>query len=312
MNTQFSGEIGPFLDTVQQRQVSVVVAASCKYASMGASGSQAQLEQQIHAQMLRAIHTAIAPKMASGQLSFKDLGTGNTASIIPEILASSGLGQAGIAVDRLAMTFGIDGRPPPPLPSAAPTRTAPSAPQQMNVRVGGFNVHASSDGGIDTAGLKNQLVDKAKSQLMWWAFGAGIVLLVVVGVAGLGFYIWRSAAAGAHSGPVGASATAAKWDGKSALTCGGNTALTVDGVTANLGGAAISAAGNCQLTLTNVDVTAGTAIEAGGNAVVTVQGGKLTGSAFAVHAMGNAKVNMKGTKVSGKTEALANAKVTGP
>jgi hypothetical protein len=188
---QFTGEIGPFLDTVQQRQVSVVVLGSCKYASMGAPGSQAQMEQQIQAQMLRAIHETIAPKMASGQLSFKDLGTGNTSAIIPEIFARSGLAQAGIAVDKLLMSFGIDGRPPQPLPQ--PLAPAPQAivPQQVNVRVGGFNVRASADGGIDTAGLKNQMVDKVKSTILWYLFFAGAVIVVLGAVGAYGYYVYK-------------------------------------------------------------------------------------------------------------------------
>jgi hypothetical protein len=207
MQAQFSGEIGPFLDTVQQRQVSVVVAARCKYASMGAAGGQAQIEQQIATQMLRAIHETIAPKMEGGQLSFKDLGTGNTNSIIPEIFARSGLAQVGIAVDRLVMHFGIDGRAPDPLPVPAAAPVV-AAPQQVNLRVGGLNVRASSDGGVDTAGIKNQLVARAKSTLLWWAFGVGIVLIVLVGLGGYGFYVYRSTGKAAAVPPPAAAAAA--------------------------------------------------------------------------------------------------------
>ena len=188
MQAQFEGEIGPFLDTVQQRQVSVVVAGGLKYASMGFAGSQSDLELQIKTQMLRAIHETIAPRMANGQLEFKDLIEGNTGSLIIEIFGRSGLPQMGIAVDKLAMHFGIDGRPPKPI--VAPVQAAaPVAPQQANLRVGGFNVHATTDGGVDTAGLKNQLVDKVKSTLMWWAFGIGITLVVLLAVGGYGWYV---------------------------------------------------------------------------------------------------------------------------
>ena len=166
MQAEFSVKIGPFLDTVQQRQVSVVVLAHCKFARMNAAGSDAELGQQVQQQMLRAIHEAIAPKMEAGQLAFKDLGMGNVAALMPEIVARSGLAQMGIAVGNLSMHFGIDGRAPQPF--AAPAPAPAPAPQQVNMRVGGFNVHASSDGGIDTAGLKNQMVDKVKSTLLWW------------------------------------------------------------------------------------------------------------------------------------------------
>lgn len=187
---QFTGEIGPFLDTVQQRQVSVVVAGGCKYAVMNAPGNQAQIEQQVQAQMLRAIHETIAPKMASEQISFRHLIEGNTGPLIPEIFVRSGLSQAGIAVDKLAMNFGIDGRPPKPIQGpVAPA--VQQGPQQVNVRVGGFNVHASSDGGIDTAGLKNQLMDKAKSAVLWWLFGIAAVLVVLLAVGGYGYYVWK-------------------------------------------------------------------------------------------------------------------------
>jgi hypothetical protein len=205
---QFTGEIGPFLDTVQQRQVSVVVLGSCKYASAGASGGQTQIEQQIQAQMLRAIHETIAPKMEGGQLSFKDLGTGNTSAIIPEIFARSGLGQAGIAVDKLVMHFGIDGRPPQPL--AQPAASAPQAmvPPQVNMRVAGFNVNASAGGGIDTTSLKNQMVAKAKSTILWYLFFAGAVIVVLGGLGAYGYYVFKHPPAAAAGGAPPAAAKA--------------------------------------------------------------------------------------------------------
>jgi len=209
MQAQFTGEIGPFLDTVQQRQVSVVVAGGCKYASMGASGGQGQIEQQIQTQMIRAIHETIAPKMASDELSFMDLGTGNTARIIPEILARSGLAQMGIAVDKLVMHFGIDGHAPQPIAQPTPAPAAMVAPQAVNMRIDGFNVRASADGGVDTAGLKNQLVDRVKSTLMWWAFGIGITLIVLLGLGGYGYHVYKSTAVAPPPPPAAAAAAQA-------------------------------------------------------------------------------------------------------
>jgi hypothetical protein len=203
---EFTGEIGPFLDTVQQRQVSVVVLGSCKYASMGAAGSQSQLEEQIKAQMLRAIQETIAPKMGAGQLQFRDLIEGNTAALIPEIFARSGLAQAGLAVDKLRMHFGVDGRPPQPLPQ--PVAPAPKAivPQQVNMRVGGFNVKASADGGIDTAGLKNQMVARVKSKILWNLFFLGAFVVVFGGLGAYGYYVYRhSPGAGASEAPAAAT-----------------------------------------------------------------------------------------------------------
>jgi hypothetical protein len=196
MHTQISGDIGPFLDTVQQRQVPVSVVANVTFANMGAPGSQAQQEQQVQAQLVQAIRAVIGPKMANGQLSFKDLGTGNTKQIIPEILAMSGLAQAGLAVTLSAMSFCIDGRDPqPPLP--VPKAPPPAAPQQVNMRIGGLNVHASSDGGIDTAGIKNQLVAKAKSTILWYLFFFGAVVVVLAAVGGYGYYVYKHSPTGA-------------------------------------------------------------------------------------------------------------------
>jgi hypothetical protein len=194
---KFTGEIGPFQDTVQLRQVSVVVAGGCKYSVMNAPGDQAQIEQQVQTQMLRAIHETIAPKMASEQISFSHMIEGKVGDLIPEIFVRSGLSQAGIAVDKLAMHFGIDGRPPKPIEGPAAPAPKPIVPQQANLRVGGFNVHASADGGIDTAGIKNQLVAKAKSTIMGWLIGIVIVVVVVGSVGAYAFYEYKHPPAGA-------------------------------------------------------------------------------------------------------------------
>src|SRR4051794_6629332 len=112
MAVQISGPIGPFLDNVQQRQVPVEVVATCDYTPNGPVSDQAALEGYIKEQMLRAIRDVIRPKMESGQLSFRHLGTGDTAAIVPEIIALSGLPQNGLAISNLSMGFGIDGRSP--------------------------------------------------------------------------------------------------------------------------------------------------------------------------------------------------------
>jgi hypothetical protein len=152
----------------------------------------------VQTEIVKAIQAVIAPKMASGQLSFKDLGTGNTKSVIPEIIATSGLGQAGIAVDMKAMSFGIDGHPPqPPLANPTAPSAGANAPQQVNMRVGGINVSASRDGGIDTGGIKNQLVNRAKSTVMWWLFGVGAVAVVLLALGGYGYYAYKKGSAGA-------------------------------------------------------------------------------------------------------------------
>lgn len=152
----------------------------------------------------------------------------------------------------------------------------------------------------------HELKDKAKSQIVCTASVAASCCSSSSSLEG-----WGSTSTTAAGG-LGGTAAAAKWDGKSPFTCSGNDNLRLNGVSAKLSTTAITASGNCHLTLVNVDVTAPTGIEAGVNAVVTVQGGSITGTTFAIHATANAKVDVTGAKVSGKTQAAGvNAKVTG-
>jgi hypothetical protein len=191
MHTNFGGPIGPFLDVVQQRQVPVDVIGIVDYAVMGSSLGAAEMEQEVQQRMLNAIRAVVTPKMASGELQFKDLGTGNVARLMPEIIGMCGLGQVGIAVGNLTMHFGIDGYPPKPLPVRPDKHAHHAAPQPQSVNVGGFKVGTTADGGIDTAGLKNQLVAKAKSTILWYAFFAGAVLLVLALVGGYTYCVMK-------------------------------------------------------------------------------------------------------------------------
>jgi hypothetical protein len=73
-----------------------------------------QADQQVQAQLLRAIRDIIGRKMANQELTFRHLGTGDVAAVVPEIIAASGLQQSGIGVGSLSMAFGIDGHAPQP------------------------------------------------------------------------------------------------------------------------------------------------------------------------------------------------------
>jgi hypothetical protein len=316
MALQFGGPIGPFRDTVQQRDVPVDVFGTVDYRSNNPPSPE--LEGWLKAQLLNAIRNVIGQKMASGQLSFRHLGTGDVASTMREIIQASGLEQQGIQIGNLTMQFGIDGHQPAGAAPQQPQQQQQQQPQyavDARFDVGGLRINASSDKGLDTQGLQNQLKDKAKSQVIWWGIGCGIIFLVGVFILGLGWYVYRTVAASMPSTSTtttSRTASAAKWDGKSAFSCGGNDAITITGVKANLSETAITAAGNCVLTLVNVDVTAPTAIESTGNAQITVTGGSLNGSKLAVKADGLSKVTMTGTKVTGKTQAGSMAKITGP
>ena len=237
--------------------------------------------------------------------------------VIPEIIAASGLERHGVRVGNIEIKFSIDGHGPPA--QQAPTQQRPPQQQQQpqhvveaRFQVAGLDINASSDRGVDTQGLQNQLKDKAKSNIIWYGIGCGILFVVGLGVLGLGFYIWRNVKAGMESATSSTSsraAAAAKWDGKSTFTCTGNDALTLTGVKASAG---ITADANCALTLVDCDITAPTGIDASGNAKITVTGGSINGSSFAVKATGLAKVTLTGTKVTGKTQATSAAKITGP
>lgn len=293
--TQFEGPIGPFFDQTQQRGVPVSVSGTVDYSINGPVTDPAGLENHVRAQLVTAIRNVIGGKMATGQLTFRNLGEGTLAGADMEILHVSGLQQQNIQVGNLVMRFAIDNGPP-------------QREVRAQVRVGGVNVNMSSTGGLDAKGLGNQLVNKAKSALLWYVL-TGVLVLAIVG--GTIWYLKRTVKTALEK-PSATATAAAKWDGKAPLTCGGDDVIVIDGVTATLDGTAITANGGCKLTLNKVDITAPNGISALGNAVVTVNGGSVTSTGLAAQAMGNASVTFVGTKVTGKTKKLGAAKVTGP
>jgi len=293
--TQFGGQIGPFLDRVQQRGVPVSVSGTCDYALSGPVADPAALDNDVRARLVYAINTVISPRMANGQLTFRNLGEGTLGDLDAEIVSATGLAGLGIQVGNLAMRFAIDGGPP-------------QREVRARIRVGGLNLNVSSTGGLDTKGLGNQLVAKAKSAVLWYVI-TGLVVFAIVG--GVMFYLRRTVTR-ALAQPSASAAAAMKWDGKTPLTCSGSDEVTVEGISAKLGATAVTASGSCKLTLINVDLTAATGIEAAGGAVVTVQGGTITATSFAVHAVGGAQVHLAGTKVTGKLQKLGAAAITGP
>ena len=293
--TQFGGPIGPFLDSVQQRGVPVTVQGTCDYTPSTAVVDPAALDHDVRQRLMYAVNTVIGQKMATGQLTFRNLGEGTLGSADGEIVAATGLAQIGIHVGNLAMRFAIDGGPP-------------QHEVRARLHVGGMNIKVSSSGGVDTAHLGKQLVAKAKSALLWYVL-TGLLVLAIVG--GVIFYLKRTVKKALEQ-PSATAAAAQKWDGKSPLSCGGNDVITIDGITATLDKTAVTAAGNCKLTLINVAITAPTGIDATGNANVTVQGGSITSTVLAVHAVGGAQVHLTGTKIGGKTQKLGSAVITGP
>ena len=244
------------------------------------------------------------------ELTFRHLGTGDIASVIPEIIAASGLQQNGINVGNLSMGFGIDGHPPQGGPGAqgAQAMQQPQAPQH-NMAAGTFDMGGGQQLQLKIDGKTPEgfLKDKASSMIWGWIIGAVIVGIMVLTAIGFGIYIYVAAKDGGGAGAA-KSAAAAKWDGKTTFECGGNDAVSLTGITATTG---VKASGSCQLTLTGVNITAPVAIDASVNAHVTMTGGSITASTNSVVASVNAKVNLVGTKVTGKSKSSGNAKVTG-
>ena len=150
-------------------------------------------------------------------------------------------------------------------------------------------------------------VPRLKTNLIWYGAGCLVLGVGLVGLLGLGGYIFARWRAGAF-GAAGAAPREAHWDGRTRLRCAGNEQIMVRGVTAVLpSGAAIVATDNCVLTMEDVNVTAPIALQAQGNARVTVYRGSLHGSEVALVAMGTARVTLWGTTINGGTNIAAPA-----
>jgi hypothetical protein len=204
----------------------------------------------------------------------------------------------------------------PPDPMTATKNAFLNKASNMGVRVkmGGVNVDLNKGGvAVDTRRLEKNIERKVERTVSGWIWGCvfsvfffGLVgaILVVVG----GYVGWAVVTSGSSS----SSAEAASWDGKSPYVCPPNGHVTLSDVTADLPGqTAITAGGNCELVLEDVTIKAGTALSAAANAKVTLKGGSYAGTEAAIDAMGNATVTVDGAKIEGKAEKLGGAKITG-
>jgi len=323
---QLSGNIGPFQDPTSGQSVSGTAQGSFQFM---APGDPNALLPQVQATLLSAITQVIGQKLASNQVAIPTI-AGSLPYFLNDISAAAAAQMPGLQLQGLQLNVNVQnpyaagaapmGGPLPPDPMTAMQNAfAQRAKEKLDPRnyeyeakinVGGFKIKASTDGGIDTDGLKNQVKDKVKTEIIWYGIGCVIVGIVIIGLIGLAWYIFREASGGnAPSGP----GKAATWDGKSKFSCGGNDNVKLEGVTANIAsGEAISAGGNCKLELSNVNITAPDGIEALANAQITVKGGSVTAKNTAAKALGSATITFQGTKVSGKKEALGAAKINGP
>jgi hypothetical protein len=120
----------------------------------------------------------------------------------------------------------------------------------------------------------------------------------------------EGAAAAAAAATVAVAPTT--WDGRSPYSCTtGEVALT--GITGSVPGeSAIYAGGDCQLTLTNMTVSGGYAVEVAGAAVVTIVGGSYTGtSGDAINVTGAGRLSVSGGANIGGVLRMGDAVVEG-
>ena len=228
-------------------------------------------------------------------------------------------------VDPLAFSETLGFNPPartlPPDPMQSLKNAVAHSAANMGVRmnVGGVRIGLNKDGiGVNTRTLERDLKHKVGLKVGQWIVGCvGTVLVgalvlggfvVVGGIVAL--QVLNHDAGGA--GGVGKVAVAASWDGASPFTCGANDNVTISGVTANLPGkTAIKAGGNCRLTLSDVDASGAVALDVGGNAVVTISGGRLAGTDQAVKVSANGSATGSGVKVEGNVKKTGGGTVNG-
>ncbi len=324
---QFGGPLSALRDPATGNQTSGRLFGTISYE---AQGDVSQVMPMVQQAVLNAAVQVITEKLQTNQVALPTLAQ-SLPYFAQEIIGRSGAQQYGVQITQLVMQVqlenaGMPQQPPPPqqMPPTPMQAMQSSLEQQAQdrldprnynvkarINVGGFRIKASTDGGVDTAGLMSQAKDKAKSTVIWWAGGCLVLLVVGIGLLALALYVYRQA--GTASTPAAGTATAVAWDGKAPFTCGGNEHVKLSGVTANLtSGTAVSASGNCDLELADCDITAPTAIAASGNAKVTVTGGSVSGSDDAATAAANAHVTFSGTKVTGKKKQSGLGKVVGP
>jgi hypothetical protein len=136
------------------------------------------------------------------------------------------------------------------------------------------------------------------------------LIIVLVTTAVPIFIVWRTfRSVGMPGIPAVPGVADMVWDGKSQLVCSGNNHMTIEGKTADLGGIAITAEGNCRLTLVRCNIKGNVAVEAKHNAVVTIEGGSVSGKRKALIASENATINVRGARVDGGVKQKNNARI---
>jgi hypothetical protein len=98
------------------------------------------------------------------------------------------------------------------------------------------------------------------------------------------------------------------WDGTQPLRCGGNSQLTLTGVTARLPGrTAVSAEVNCRLRLVDCTIEAWEGIAVGGNAEVILERSRIETKGVAVDISGNGRLELVDSTIDAEQIAVRGA-----
>jgi hypothetical protein len=212
-------------------------------------------------------------------------------------------------------------------------------PHYGSVKIGGMPIDMVARDGrvnIDMSRAEQAIGTDLRNAITGKIWGCVItlgILAAMMGVLGAtGLYVWwhwndkPAPASGAtpavdpaviptatHA-PVPAVVHASAWNGRTPFACS-TESLKVEGVVANLpnlaGSPAIDAHGNCVLELDAVTLDAPVAIQASGNAHVTLRGGRIHGTTMALTAQDNATIDVLGATVQGTTKASENGQIHG-
>ncbi len=308
---RIGGQLGPLKDPATGQVITGKV--------YGTYESDTPGPQTQHA-LVQAMNEVLVGELAAGRIAVSTL-EASLPHLYPKIIERCGAQIISLDLKLSLPPSSTAQAPLPPTPQEAMRNAleqqARDAVEPDNrevhaqLRVGGLRINANSKDGIDTEGLKSQLKDKAKSELIWWGAAAFIILLVFVGLIGLGIYIYKEATAD----PATRSSEVAQvnWDGKKPFSCGGSDNIRIVGAQAELTkGYAIKAGGHCKLELVDIKLKAPEGLYAGGSAQITVRGGSISSSKFAAKALGKGRIRFMGAQVKGKTKHLGpNAKIEG-
>src|SRR5262249_32485726 len=90
------------------------------------------------------------------------------------------------------------------------------------------------------------------------------------------------------------------WEAAATLECGGDLVMKIRGKKIDVQDSpVISAGGSCQLTLEDCEIKAPVVVAGGGNAHVTIKGGRIEGTENAIEAGGSMVVTIQGAEVVG-------------